>query len=224
VLQYLILAVIFCEVLSLLADGEFDENVRLQDIFDESKKLAQPHARWMGDYRQHPWWIRPRSIRKKNKKVKSGLPKRMQQNGHRRRMQTSSKGFHLVDDSNFGQMDDFISNQRHRDEEKAVLDPQRIRIRIRLRQQGPVKRHAKQGKKRSKKISKKLAEKLATQEAMALVLKDFLRPNKNGLSSHKAVRKLAKGYRRVGKFALHRKGSRRMKVRAKKRKSRDLIS
>ena len=122
-------------------------------------------------------------------------------------------------------MADFVSNQRHRDEEKSkktMLDPQRIRIRIRLRQRGPVKRHAKQGKKKTKKVLMKLAQKLATQEAMAMVLKNFLRDDKKakGFSSHKAImRKSAKSYRRLGQFALRGKSRRGMKARLKKRKN-----
>lgn len=217
----MVLAVIFCQVLCLSADGEFDENVGLQDILEDSKKLARPHDRWMEEYQRHPWWIRPRSRRKKNKKSRGRLPKRLQQNQHhRRRMHTSRNDFHPADDNGFGQMEDFVSSQRHRDEDRTVLDPQRIRIRIRLRQRGPVKRHAKQGKKKSKKVLMKLAQKLETQEAMALILKNFLRHNKkDGVSSHKSIRKSAKAYRRAGQFVFHGKGSRGMKVRIKKRKN-----
>jgi hypothetical protein len=222
VLQYLILAVIFCQVLCLLADGEFDENVAdLQDGFDESQTLARPRHFRMEEYQRHPWWIRPRSRRKKNKKVnRSGLPKRMQSHQHRRRMQSSSDDFHPVDDKNeLGQMADFDSiSQSRRYEDETALDPRRIRIRIRLRQRGPVKRHARQGKKRSKKFAMKLAQKLATKEAMALILKDFLR-NNNKVSSKKAARKASNGFRRMGQFALHGKRRRGMKLRAKKRKN-----
>jgi hypothetical protein len=223
----LVLAVIFCQVLCLSADGEFNENVDLEDILGESKELLRPHDRWIEDYQQHSLWTRPRSRRKKNKKSKIGhLHKRLQQNQHRRRMHTSRNDFHSADDKDFDRMADFVSNQRHRDEEtskRTMLDPQRIRIRIRLRQRGPVKRHAKQGKKKTKKVLTKLAQKLATQEAMAMVLKNFLRDDKKakGFSSrHKAImRKSAKGHRRIGQFALRRKGRRGMKARLKKRKN-----
>lgn len=154
-------------------------NDHLQNVREEPTRPAtRIGQRWMGEYRQ-PRWMR-RRWGGKNKRRTNKISKRLKRKQRRRMHAAPSDDFHYVDDGHgvLDQLDDFIPNvQFHQEEEDKMMDPQHIRIRIRLKQRGPVKRHAKKSKKskkKSRKQKKKALAELAEKEAMTKVLKNFL--------------------------------------------------
>ncbi len=184
-------------------DAELNDG-QLQEVLEEPTRLTRTKVRWMGEYRR-PWWMRRRGGGKK-KTRKNNLTKRLRWKQRRRMHALGGDDFHFVDDDRFDQLDDFIpTGQLRQDDDDKMMDAQPIRIRIRLKRRGPVKRDAKKTKKKSKKKSKKQKKKalaeLAEKEAMTKVLKDFLnsrrRRGRMGRKGFKKSRLIGKHSKRL---------------------------
>ena len=178
----ILLGLVCAALIDAEEDAEFNDR-DLQEVQDIPTRLIRTSkVRWMDEYerRMPSWWMRRRRGGKK-KTRKNKVTKRLKRKQRRRmRVKGRGDGFRFVDDGRFDQLDDFIPTGQLQDD-KMMDDASPIRIRIRLKRRGPVKRDAKKSKRRklrkkkkSKKQKKKCLAELAEKEAMTKVLKDFL--------------------------------------------------
>lgn len=128
-------------------DTEVDDtHDDVEEIQEEPVSLTRSEEHWIGEHRR-PWW---RSHRRKARK--NSLSKRLKRK-HRRRMRLRKNGFQFMNNGEVGEMDDFAPTDFHPDDD--TTDPRHIRIRIRLRRRGPVKRDAKNAKRLRKNKKKR---------------------------------------------------------------------
>lgn len=195
-------------------DAELDGSDNVHHIYVKpNRQLKRPEVEWFEGH-QRPWWVRRmRWGGKKNKARNNGSSKRIKHKQNKRK-QIREEIRYIDDDS---RLEPFAPISQW-DEDKVVEDPQPIRIRIRLRRRGPVKRHA---KKSSKKLRKQMSMEYAEDRQMDSMAKDFLLEDKDDDSLEKVLREAVQTFRRADQLTInghHRQGLR-VKVRRTKRRS-----
>lgn len=179
-----------------------DDNVR--DVYAESTRQIQPTDQWIEGHGR-PWWFRRHRWGSKTR----SNGKRMKRKQHKR-TRPSSQEFYYDD-----RLDHFVPANQW--DEKQMDDQQPVRIRIRLRRRGPVKRHAK----KSSKLSKKVLMEFAQDRELDSIAKQFLLEDEDDDSLTQVLREAVQTYRRADRLSLdgHQRQGLRVKVRRTKRRS-----